>query len=408
MLIPKPSTIYGTAHILSRAFHGDDLRSLAGELLERIGQDSRDAAAMLDLSIIYQLHGHLSAALELQWQAVTQQPHFRLASNPEDSKLRLLVIMGPGAIMDNTPVDFLLDGSGIAMELLFVGKGLPPLQELPEHDIALVAVCESDMNQPLLLDLQEVMHGWPRPYLNAPSRIARLARDGFHDYVGQVPGAAVVRSLRMSRNEAAPDHAALPGFPLVIRPANSHAGQGLQKVETAEQLASYVTEQDGLEFSVASFIDYRTPADGLYRKYRVAMIDGVAYPAHLAISPRWMVHYLNAEMLSEAAHRRAEQHFMDHFEGQFAQRHGQALAALDQRLGLDYYSIDCGETPDGRLLVFEVDNGAVVHAMDPSDIFPYKPRHMQRLFEAFRQMLWRRATGEQLQKQAISEVRRAA
>jgi len=52
--------------------------------------------------------------------------------------------------------------------------------------------------------------------------------------------------------------------------------------------------------------------------------------------------------------------------------------------------MDCAETQDGRLLIFEIDSGAVVHSMDPVDIFPYKVPQMERVFAAFRQMLERR------------------
>jgi len=49
--------------------------------------------------------------------------------------------------------------------------------------------------------------------------------------------------------------------------------------------------------------------------------------------------------------------------------------------------IDCGETPDGKLLIFEVDSCMIVHALDPVELFPYKQTQMHKLFAAFRQML---------------------
>ena len=78
---------------------------------------------------------------------------------------------------------------------------------------------------------------------------------------------------------------------------------------------------------------------------------------------------------------------MQEFDGGFALRHGCALRAVNERIGLDYLVIDCAETPDGRLLIFEIDSSAVVHAMDPVDIFPYKQAPMRKVFRAFREML---------------------
>ncbi|HMK67167.1 MAG TPA: hypothetical protein VK433_01370, partial [Stellaceae bacterium] len=133
--------------------------------------------------------------------------------------------------------------------------------------------------------------------------------------------------------------------------------------------------------------------DGLFRKYRIVLIEGRPYASHGAISSHWMIHYLNAGMRESAEKRAEEARWMAEFDHDFALRHGDALRALAERVGLDYFAIDCGETPDGRLLIFEVDVAMIVHAMDPPDLFPYKQPAMQKLFAAFRAMLGRRARG---------------
>ena len=71
--------------------------------------------------------------------------------------------------------------------------------------------------------------------------------------------------------------------------------------------------------------------------------------------------------------------------GQGAGRHRR------NRIGLDYFTVDCAETEDGDLLMFEADNTAIVHDMDPPDIFPYKAPQMRKVFDAFAAMLCRRA-----------------
>ena len=61
--------------------------------------------------------------------------------------------------------------------------------------------------------------------------------------------------------------------------------------------------------------------------------------------------------------------FMEHFD-EFASRHRAALDAIYQRTQLDYLCIDCAETRDGHLLIFEIDHTMVVHAMDPEAAVP--------------------------------------
>ena len=143
-------------------------------------------------------------------------------------------------------------------------------------------------------------------------------------------------------------------------------------------------------FYVSSFVDYRG-YDGLFRKCRIVLIDGHAYAAHLAISKHWMVNYINSHMEKSSRKRAEEALFMAHFNEGFARRHAAALKAIYDRLQLDYVVIDCAETTDGQLLLFEVDNAAIVHANDPMDVFPYKQPQMRKVFDAFRKMLGRAA-----------------
>jgi hypothetical protein len=108
----------------------------------------------------------------------------------------------------------------------------------------------------------------------------------------------------------------------------------------------------------------------------------------MGVSANWMIHYVNAGMYEDAHKREEEKAFMEHF-GDFAQRHRAALDAIYQRTHLDYVCIDCAETQDGQLLIFEVDHTMVVHAMDPEQLFPYKQVHMEKVRTAFLDYLFR-------------------
>lgn len=384
--------IRGIATIMRSAFHGDNLSQLTNELIERIQADPTDAAALLDLSVVLQLNAQPELAMELQSQALQQQQHFQLRSNPLRPSLRVLAIMGPGEIMANTPLEFLIENSDVALEQLYLGEGIPAPGSIPEHDVAFVAVCESDQNQNLLQHLADVMQHWPQPFINAPAAIARLSRNSVSQNLACNSRLVASDAHRLSRIEVS-ELASSDCFPVIARPVNSHAGHGLEKLDNESDLLRMLKVQGAAEFFVAPFIDYRSE-DGWYRKFRVAVIDGKPFAAHMAISRKWMVHYLNADMLQNQKNRDEEAAFMHHFDSDFAAKHQLALREIDQRVGLDYYSIDCAETIDGRLLVFEVDSGAVVHSMDPIDVFPYKAPQMDRVFQAFRQLLDRRANGK--------------
>ena len=64
---------------------------------------------------------------------------------------------------------------------------------------------------------------------------------------------------------------------------------------------------------------------------------------------------------------------------------------MNARIGLDYFAIDCAEMPAGNLLLFEADNSAIVHDMDPPSVYPYKSGQMQIIFRAVQAMFYHRA-----------------
>jgi glutathione synthase/RimK-type ligase-like ATP-grasp enzyme len=179
-------------------------------------------------------------------------------------------------------------------------------------------------------------------------------------------------------------------FPIIVRPRGTHAGVGLAKVNDGAMVERYLADRPEQEFFVARFVDYAS-SDGLFRKYRIAFVDGRPYACHMAIADRWDIWYLNAGMTHNAEKRLEEASFMRDFDCDFAVRHKAALAALVDRVGLDYFTIDCAENRNGDLLIFEADNTAVVHNMDSPEVFPYKPPQMHKIFEAFAAMLARRA-----------------
>jgi hypothetical protein len=55
--------------------------------------------------------------------------------------------------------------------------------------------------------------------------------------------------------------------------------------------------------------------------------------------------------------------------------------------------MDCAESKDGRLVIFEIASAMLVHAMDDPAIFPYKETQMRKVFSAFQNMLTELALG---------------
>jgi hypothetical protein len=355
----------------------DGLRAMIAQLL---GQHA-DASLYMRLARLFWLVGNAEFALEMQARALQMGTVYRVEGAIKPS-IRLLALVGAGEPSNNAPLDYLIENSDIRLDLLYVIPGKPLPAFIPEHDVAIVALGESDANRPALTWMAELTMHWPRPLLNPAQHILNNSRDGVYHLLKDIPGLLIPPTRRISRRK----HTNVFDGAITIRPMVSMGGRGLARIANPAQLAAYLDASDEEAFFESVYIDYRSP-DGLYRKARIALIDREPCICHLAISENWIVHYGTAGMTDSAEKRDEEALFMSDFDRDFAQRHRTALRAIAEQLQLDYVVLDCAQTTDGRLLVFEADNRGWVHATDPAELFDYKQEPMRRVFSAFRTML---------------------
>lgn len=380
----------GVARLIRAAFQGNDLAPLRA----RLQADVDNPGAAMDLAVVEQLLGNLEAGLAIQRQALARRRLYRSPRPEGPARLRVLALAAPLEVGGNAPIEFLISDPDVELATLYVVPGLPI--EIPEHDVAIVVMTDGDASAPSLAQLAALAADWPRPLLNRPERIARMDRDRLFTMLQAVPGLDCPVSVRVSRDALAAMVEGTVGLPegvrlpIVVRPVGSHAGRGLDRLEDAAGIAAYLTAHGDPAFFLMRFVDY-AGSDGLFRKYRVVFVDGRPFACHMAIADQWKIWYLNADMFASPAKRAEEARFMQAFDEEFGWRHRRALRAAADRLGLDYFSIDCAETPDGRLLVFEAGVAMIVHDMDPVDLYPYKAPQMRKVFSAFTAMLGRHA-----------------
>jgi len=397
----QPETAFlGLAPFLRMSLSGMDMRPQAQALLDQAGCDAENANLLMNLSTVMQCLGQRDIGLAIQAEALAMQRIYHLAARQQPVKLRLLMLVMPGDLATNTPLDCLLEESDIELDYYFINPDAPLTLPMPEHDVLFVAINESETNHALLVLLEQVLCDWPKPVINSPRHIAKTDRSVASLLLQNVPELLMPPTLHASRQsltDIAEGRTRLPlvfagcDYPVILRPIESYGGHDLDKIECAEDISAYLSNVDHADFFLAPFIDY-SGEDGLFRKFRLALIDGTPYACHMGISSNWMIHYLNAGMYENADKRAEEAAFMENFDN-FVETHKTALNTIYRRSGLDYFCIDCAQTKDGQLMVFEFDHIMVAHAMDPVDLFPYKQIHMKKIKKAFRDYLVRLMAG---------------
>ncbi len=197
-----------------------------------------------------------------------------------------------------------------------------------------------------------------------------------------IPGCRIPRILRLDPDtdvSTAALAALLPfAFPVLARPAGTHGGDDFEKLESLDELARFLARRPDTDHYVIEYVDYASP-DGHFRKYRFIFVGEEILPYHLAIGNDWKVHHVSTDMASQPWMQHEEAAFLANPAAVFDAAQYQALRAVRERFGLDYFGIDCALDPDGNLVVFEVNASMLVH--DDNAEFPYKdpfrPRHQK-------------------------------
>ncbi len=114
----------GIAQLTEMAFLGKDLRPLWHELMDKVTDDAAGAGMGMDLSVISQLLGDKPTGLALQDETLALRCLFRSPCT-RTPRLRVLAFAAVMDIGGNTPLEFLLQGSDIALVTYYVVPGAP-------------------------------------------------------------------------------------------------------------------------------------------------------------------------------------------------------------------------------------------------------------------------------------------
>lgn len=395
-IIEQPSIGYktkvlGMRSIVSDAYNNIDLTPLWDILLNRYNANAFDAAALYDMHIILLTQNRKEDAMNVLNIALDIQRDFCVVHG-DGSGVKILALVTKGDFMDNTPIDFLLGGTNAVIWYHYIDENTQHLNNLPEYDVAFMAIGESNENGPILKNANELIKKLNKPIMNNnPLLINEFTRDGVYNLLKNEPSIAIPKTVRVTRDKIsalANDEIKLSkidlsfNYPIIIRPIGTHAGNGMAKITDKTQLKEWLTQHDVNEAYIFPFIDYRNE-EGKFNKQRVVLINGKPFASHMAISDNWMVHYMNADMLENEKNRQTEAKWFESFDNNYAIKYKQSFEALHRVTGLDYFGFDCAMLPDGRLLIFEIDVAMIVHDMDSQNLFPYKKPAMQKLFNAF-------------------------
>lgn len=227
--------------------------------------------------------------------------------------------------------------------------------ELHPYRAILNLITDPDQNPRTLDNLKKLLREYRGKVINHPDAVLRSTRDQVARLLGDIPGLTAPQVVRL-RN-AKPDLAAQAveranmRFPMIVRLAGTHTGQVVGVVGDMDELRSSV-RQPG-EHLITEFVDFRN-SDGYYRKYRSFFIGRRMVFRHMLASDQWNVHAKNRSFMFEKPELlEQEKALFESAEGAFEEPVLATLAAVREKMPLDYFGMDFGVADDGRVVLFE-------------------------------------------------------
>lgn len=265
-------------------------------------------------------------------------------------------------------------------------------------DIVYNSISDPDRCTHTLNRVEQAAKNNPYPFINPPNYVLNTRKERLYDITKDIDNIMVPQCLRITPSSleevrsTIKEHNMQP--PLLFQEAAPAHGATnrflLESIDELHRLERFAF--DGRAYYMRAFVDYRSE-DGFYRKYRFFVIGNKILPGHLILSKEWEIKddlqahkTLGAELSQIKTEERA-------FLKAFQKRRIPALLALQERLGLDYFAVNCSFKNDGTLLLFDVSCGE--HYLDASkeDDY-YSPKQRKRFNEAVETMITNKLKAE--------------
>jgi hypothetical protein len=229
------------------------------------------------------------------------------------------------------------------------------LPELDGYKILFNMVTEPERNSRTLENMRKLLRGVRGRVINRPEGVLRSSREQVARKLDGIKALVVPPTLRIApgKSNIAASMLGKAGLrsPIILREAGTHGGRIVGLFEAIETLVDAI--DPAKDHLATQFVDFRS-ADGLYRKYRVFFIGGRRILRHMLVSDDWNVHAKDrTRFMAERPELVAEEKALFEADEPFSAEVNEVLAAVNDRMPLDFFGMDFGITPDGKVVLFE-------------------------------------------------------
>jgi hypothetical protein len=311
-----------------------------------------------------------------------------------DKQRTVLTSQGPGNVSHSGVTDVMKLGGGLhQIKEFHVTRNYFRRQTrfaLDAYDCLFNIVSDPDINPETLAVMSRILRPYRGRVINHPAAVALTGRDRMSRRLAGMAGINAPVTVRLAfANErafrAAIGRSAL-AFPAIVRLTGTHNGQLTGPFANPEALLAGL--ERGRHYYLTSFVPYQN-RDGLYRKVRFFFFGSRIVLRHLVISDHWNVHVRDRERIMFgrpdllAEEKAAVAGGVDALAPAVQER----LHAIRERVGIDFFGLDCSISDDGALTVFEANPAMRFFAAKEDPRVDYLEPAYARGREAFRALV---------------------
>lgn len=221
------------------------------------------------------------------------------------------------------------------------------------------------------------------PFYNPPQKVMQTSRDKIYELLQGIDGLHVPKTIKLQPMSPEDIYATIEkegfAYPVIFRQAGDHGGISTLRVDD-ETEKFFEFALDGRDYYITQFVDAST--EGMYAKYRLVVVDGEVFIRHVIFGKEWMVHA--GSQLNDEKSSSIKEDVAKRFTKEIKPNIEPVITQIYNRLGLDYFGIDCNIDKNMNILIFEVNPNMNVFAQSEGSVFS---EHIEEIREALKKML---------------------
>lgn len=249
-------------------------------------------------------------------------------------------------------------------------KGRPSLERVGS---ILNLITDPDLNPKVLGYARDYLKPFKGKIFNRPEAVMTSSRDQVAARLAGIDGLIVPRVARFKGRPnlalAAIEKAGVP-FPAILRGVGTHDGRIDGLVTDREAMLALLDPSSS--YFLTEFVDMRAPGD-LYHKIRIIFFGRRSVIRHRFISDHWNIHSPDRDrvLVHHPADIAEERRLNEGGIAALPTAVQKVLLEIRGRMPLDYFGVDFGIMPDGRVLLFEANATMMFFPFTDNPLFAY-------------------------------------